>query len=607
MWWGFWLLVSLAVVWGLFDYYYWSLRLPQERVLTNLQGDTMHVRIEGRAPEILKLTMLDDGSSRLYPIFNLVEDDRAHVERLPIELSFVWPLQYTLTQNGSAMPARLEGRTEKLLKWTSLNDQVTHWESLDNLSAADKALVEALPASLAFNYPLDMQLTDKSGHPFPVSMQGRSASLVRYTFPNDTVSQTVLIGDLSPADQSAVRNLPVNLADDYPINRVLIDKAGHAIPATIIGRSDTLVKFTLTTDGSEQTLALADLSKEDQALLDVLPVTLSNNYPVDRLLTDKTGRSFQASIDGRSDTLVQYTTPNDSTEQSMAMVDLSAEDQAFIHTLPVNLTYNYPQDWTLTDERGRPLRVSIQGRTTDVVKIILQEDNSTHLYPIATLSEKDQAFLHSLPVNLILEYPLKSTLTDQQGHTLSVTIVGRTDSDVQFTRDDDGKSYTYAIDKLSEADQAYVRLLPINQTADVAAPAAPAESLEVKNMRDRVNELRSQIADINSQIAGLGSSDTARAVLNNDIKSRQTEMNDLMIKILNSEPPPQVPANGQDVSATVAQLQQQISDLESRLSHPPAKNTPSYVYQQMDNQLKSAEDQLNQIYQQTGTSAVSGQ
>jgi len=195
-------------------------------------------------------------------------------------------------------------------------------------------------------------------------------------------------------------------------------------------------------------------------------------------------------------------------------------------------------------------------------------------------------------------------LTDQQGHTLSVTIVGRTDNDVQFTRDDDGKTYTYAIDKLSDADQAYVRLLPINQTADVAAPAAPAESLEVKNMRDRVIELRAQIADLNTQIAGLGSSDTARAVLNNEIKSRQTEINDLIIKILNSLP---APANGQDESATVAQLQQQITDLESSLSKPPPKNDPSNQYQQMQNQLTSAEDQLNQIYEQTGTPGASGQ
>lgn len=541
MWWAFWLLVSLAAVWGLFDYYYWSLRLPQERVLTNLQGDAMHVRIEGRAAEILKLTMLDDGSSRLYPIFNLVDDDRTHVERLPIQLSFVWPLQYTLTQNATGMPARLEGRTDKLLKWTSLNDQATHWELLDNLSAADKALVMALPLSLAFNYPMEIKLTDKSGHTFPVSLQGRSASLVRYILPNDSVSQTVLLGDLAPADQSSVGSLPINLTEDYPIDLNLTDKSGHVIPASIVGRSNALVKITLESDGTDQTLPVADLSESDQA---------------------------------------------------------------FLRTLPVNLTYDYPQDWTLTDERGRPLRVSIQGRTTDVVKIVLEEDDSTHLYPIATLSEKDQAFLHSLPVNLILDYPLKSTLTDQQGHTLSVTIIGRTDSDVQFTRDDDGKSYTYAIDKLSEADQAYVRLLPINQTADIAAPV---ESLEVKNMRDRVNELRTQIADVNSQIAGLGSSDLARAVLNNEIRSRQAEMNDLIIKILNSQPTPQEPANGQDVSATVAQLQQQITDLETNLSRPLPKNGPPNQYQQWQDQLKSAEDQLNQIYQQSGTSGASGQ
>jgi ribosome modulation factor len=601
MWWGFWLLASLAGVGLLFNYYYWSLRLPQERVLTTLQGDTIRVRIEGRAPMILKLTMLDDGSTRLYPIPNLVDDDRAHVERLPVKLAYLWPVQYALTENGSMVPARLEGRTEKLLKWTSLKDNATHWELVDNLSAVDKALVLSLPAWQGINYPIDMQLTDRSGRNFQASVTGRSESFVSYTSPNDGGGQTILLADLSPAAQDVVRSLPINLTDNYPLDRVLTDLAGNFIPATIEGRSDSLVKYTLTKDGTEQTRPLDELSKADQAFLGALPVNMSNNYPVDRRLTDQAGHAFQATIDGRSDALVQYTTPEDSAEQSMAIAELSNPDQAFVRTLPLNLTYNYPQEWTLTDQHGRPMRVSIEARTQDVVKITLLADQTTHLYPISTLSEKDQAFVQSLPASPFLEYPLKSTLTDQQGHSIAVTIAGRSDDEVKFTRDDDGKTYTYAITKLSDTDQAYVKLLPVNLDLTANTAVAP-ESPEVKNMRDRIKELRGQIADLNTQIAGVGASDTELTVLNNEIRDRQSEMDNLIIKILNSQPAPPGAVNNQDMSATVAQLQQQITDLESTLSRTAPKSRPSYAYQQTENQLRDAEAQLNKIYDQANAS-----
>ena len=47
MWWGFWLLAALAAAWLTFDYFYWSIRLPQDRVLTNKQGDVYKRQVGG--------------------------------------------------------------------------------------------------------------------------------------------------------------------------------------------------------------------------------------------------------------------------------------------------------------------------------------------------------------------------------------------------------------------------------------------------------------------------------------------------------------------------------------------------------------------------------
>ena len=487
MWWGFWLLAALAAAWLTFDYFYWSIRLPQDRVLTNKQGETMSVRIEGRAPGILKLTWLSDGSSHLYPTNNLVGADQAFVARLPVMLSFKYPLDYELTDaEGHPVLARLEGRTSGLLKWTSRADNLTHWTALDSLPVADQALAMSLPATLQMSYPLEAEFTDKQGQSYGVSIEGRS---------------------------------------------------------------DTVVKVTLTKDGTMQIISLADLSPGDQA---------------------------------------------------------------FLRNLPVNLTFNYPQEWTLTDQRGRSVHVSIEGRTPEVVKITVLEDGTTHLYPIANLSQKDQAFVQSLPVSLALQYPLKSSLMDQQGHTLQVTIEGRSDDQVKFTREDDGNTYTYPIAKLSDADQAYVRLLPLKWGDETAAAPVPSESIETKNMRDRVTELRRQITDLNMQMTGSGVSQMQRDVLTDDMKIRQDEMDNLMTKLLNTSSAN--PAESDASSSTPTDLQQQIADIQQHIAEvhtalakgPPA-DTAASAYpkwrDQLNGELSGAEAQLSHLYDQAGSSS----
>jgi len=469
-----------------------------------------------------------------------------------------------------------------------------------------------LPANLASDYPFERTLTDKAGQPFEASIEGRSDTMVKFTRLPDGTAETMLLADLSPADQVFLSKLSTNLDNAYPLERTLTDKLGRPFQASIEGRSSTMVKFTRLPDGTTETALLADLSTGDQAFLGALPTNLANDYPLVRTLTDKVGHSsFQASIEGRSDAMVKVTLTKDGTTQLIPLADLSQDDQVFLRSLPVNLTFDYPQDWTLTDQRGRSVHVSIVGRTPEVVKITIVEDGSTHLYPIATLSQKDQAFVQSLPVNLTLQYPLKSSLMDQQGHTLQVTIVGRSDDQVQFTRADDGKTYTYPITKLSDADRAYVLLLPPQWQAAPDAPSAP-ESIELKNMRARVTELRGQITDLNTQAGGADASQMQRDLMVNEMKSRQSEMDDLMVKILSATSETTTEPNGS--SPTPTDLQKQISDLQQRIADvratlakgPPPNASAAYFPRwrdQVNGELSSAEDQLSHLYDQASSPA----
>ena len=64
-------LVFMAVLAGggwAYYYFSWQYRLPQERVLTDEQGHKMQVRLDGRADDAVRFTLLADGTTHYYPI-----------------------------------------------------------------------------------------------------------------------------------------------------------------------------------------------------------------------------------------------------------------------------------------------------------------------------------------------------------------------------------------------------------------------------------------------------------------------------------------------------------------------------------------------------------
>ncbi len=76
------LLVLVAVgVLGWYGYQYWEYRLPQERVLTDLHGQALHVKIEGRNDLVLSCDLLDQSPAPLVsiPICDLTAEDQALV------------------------------------------------------------------------------------------------------------------------------------------------------------------------------------------------------------------------------------------------------------------------------------------------------------------------------------------------------------------------------------------------------------------------------------------------------------------------------------------------------------------------------------------------
>jgi hypothetical protein len=212
-------------------------------------------------------------------------------------------------------------------------------------------------------------------------------------------------------------------------------------------------------------MELENLSAADKEFVAHLPALLQFHYPFEMNLTDQDGKVFSANILGRSGTVVKCQLTPDAAEELVPLAGLDSGSQAFLRKLPADLDLDYPLDYTLTDADGHTRPASVEGRSEQVVKITMRDDGTTRLYPIASLSEKDQALLRALPPQLDLSYPFKGTLTDQQGHTLQVTLIGRSNEQLKFVRAEDGKTYTYPIARLSPADQAYVKLLPVGLAA----------------------------------------------------------------------------------------------------------------------------------------------
>jgi hypothetical protein len=507
MWWAFLLMVAMAATGWVFYHYYWSLRIPQDRTLSTSLGQTLQVHIEGRSPSFLLVTEPGSDAPILVPISRLSPADVDFAVRLPVDASFDYPIRDLLTDTqGNRMVGQIEGRTDSLVEFTSDTDKIARWIPLAGLSALDQAALGYLPENLTPSYPFRVNFTGPAGEKIPVSVEGRSDSMVKYAREDDGKNVIEPIAKLADADQVLVQALPQSMAVQYPVQANFTEADGTPYPVMITGRNDQLVQF----------------SRVDTNKNTLLPIT-----------------------------------------------KLAAVDQAFVRTLPSSLTISYPIERDLTDARGRVMQVRIEGRSDTVVKITLAEDQSTHFYPIASLSSDDQDFVRGLPVSLTMDYPITCVLTDQQGRGRQVQIVGRTTDTVRFTRAEGGQTYEFPIAKLAAADQAYVQLLPVNLEA--ASPARPPEPVEVQNMRDRLAQLRDEISDYKARIASSTDQSTQTEAWQGEIDNREIEADGLMMKI--STEMAEISNDSPAVSGLRQQLadeQEEINGLERKATDPRA-------------------------------------
>ncbi len=462
-------LVFMAVLAGggwAYYYFSWQYRLPQERVLTDEQGHKMQVRLDGRADDAVRFTLLADGTTHYYPITELAPEDQAFARQLPVNFTMGVPLDYVLTdKQGSAQPVRIEARSD-------------NW--------------------------------------------------VKYTIPADAVAHYRLISALSPVDQALVQTLPQTLTFDYPVDYIMTDAQGHAKTVRFLGHSSDTVNYQVLPDGKPQAQPIAELSAQDQLFVRQLPSYMTLEYPVDRTLTDAQGKRIEAHILARNPAVVKYTLKDSGTTVYTPVTFLSDADQKFLNLLPVNLNMRFPMEYTLTDQDGKSIAARIDAASPQLLKLYALTDGSTRYYPIAMLSDADQKLIALMPqVQLNLTYPVQCSIADQSGRELQVSLLGRSSTDVKFTLMTDGTTHSYPLTRLGQADQAFLKTLPMNlgsiEASGTQHPTA-VDSAVTQNLLDRIASLKSDDANLSVQIADPSTSPNDRQFLQGKLQTNKDEI-----------------------------------------------------------------------------------
>jgi hypothetical protein len=337
---------AFLIVAGIFGWcfyqFYWQYHLPQERVLVDRDGKNMNVRIEEKDGGLLRLTSLTDGSKQLFPVSFLSEKDQRFCESIETKASPIVPFPYLLNKSdGTQQSITIAGYNDYFVEYTTATDPSSHYLPMSSLSAFDQAVVATLPKTISHvELPIDYVLTNEAGMKTPVRILGRSDHLVRYMAIDDGKTHTRLISTLTHDEQSMLNSFRLNLSDDFPIEWTLTTTEGKQVPVILTNKNADCIQYYLPADKDDQNQHL---------------------YPLEKL------------------------TP---------------ECREQIDSISGGKNIEQPYVCALTDNTGRILKAKILARSSDMVKLVVEESNKTYIYPIKNLAEMDQAFIKSLPKDL---------------------------------------------------------------------------------------------------------------------------------------------------------------------------------------------------------------
>jgi len=211
------LLVAGTAGGWLYYNYVWRYRLPQEREVSDAQGNILRVRMLGHDDLLLKYAASGSETVRYMSLATLAPSDQEFIGKLASARLAKLPLNCTLTDGaGKETAVRVLAHDNDWARCALIADGATTYVYLPALSLADQAVIRLLPANLSFEYPAEYTLT---GPPTPegkVQFLGRHDDLVEYLDMADGRKHFMEVAGLSKTDQSFVRELPGYMLDQPP-------------------------------------------------------------------------------------------------------------------------------------------------------------------------------------------------------------------------------------------------------------------------------------------------------------------------------------------------------------------------------------------------------
>lgn len=399
--WGRLLLVLMAAgaaaaAWYHFD---WQRRPHQEQTLATAQGQALQIRFEARKGDILKYTQLSDHSVHYVPIFTLPPSQQDLANNLPSDLDLEFPFECVMgDQDHPPAPIRLEGRSDTWVRYTSLADNVTHYDPLESFATADQTVLKAFPAIFKVDTPLTHAFHDTAGNLVADRLEARNSQLVKLTAHDGGVIYFP-VSELSSLDQHLIDPLPFVLHPTYPLECVVTDNHGAKLSIRLEGRNADTVKYTLLSDGKTYYRPETDFSTKDRDVFQLFPTKLEYNFPFDYTLDDAEGQPHRLRLEGRNVDVVKFTVPETGRVNYWPVRAFSIASQKFLGRLPSSLQFAFPFDATLVSQAGQTLDAHVLGRDATSVKFQLA-DGKSYIYEIAKLSDNSQALLRLLSANL---------------------------------------------------------------------------------------------------------------------------------------------------------------------------------------------------------------
>lgn len=90
-------------------------------------------------------------------------------------------------------------------------------------------------------------------------------------------------------------------------------------------------------------------------------------------------------------------------------------------------------------------------------------------------------------------YPLKTELTNNDGEVIQVTVIGRTDKDVLFTKDGDTKEISYPLVKLSKQDRRRIGAMPVGAGPKPEPPYVASRRKAIEDNLRRIREAEAEL------------------------------------------------------------------------------------------------------------------